>query len=141
MAANGRQCNQRSKLYVPAQTVEEAMPRGDKGSYTAKQKRKAEHSEESYKSRGGVSAGEAKRRAWATTNKETGGGKIGPGQGGKPCFDAQRRTQGRMPERRPQEELSRCTTPNSRKPRLEPRLSVVYVFYSSTPNTRAYGSS
>ena len=50
------------------------MPRGDKSSYTSKQKRQAEHIERGYKRRG-VSSGEAERRAWATVNKETGGGK------------------------------------------------------------------
>ena len=49
------------------------MPRGDKSSYTDKQKRKAEHIEEGYEDRG-VSHEEAERRAWATVNKETGGG-------------------------------------------------------------------
>ena len=50
------------------------MPRGDKSSYTGKQKRQAEHIEEGYEERG-VSHGEAERRAWATVNKITGGGK------------------------------------------------------------------
>ena len=50
------------------------MPRGDKGAYTDKQKRKAEHIEEGYEKRG-VSKDEAESRAWATVNKETGGGK------------------------------------------------------------------
>ena len=50
------------------------MPRGDKSSYTDKQKRQAEHIEEGYEDRG-VSAKEAERRAWATVNKESGGGK------------------------------------------------------------------
>ena len=50
------------------------MPRGDKSSYTSKQKRQAEHIEEGYKKRG-VSSREAEKRAWATVNKETGGGK------------------------------------------------------------------
>ncbi len=50
------------------------MPRGDKSSYTGKQKRKAQHIEEGYESRG-VSKGEAERRAWATVNKQEGGGK------------------------------------------------------------------
>ena len=50
------------------------MPRGDKSAYTDKQKRKAEHIEEGYESRG-VSGDEAERRAWATVNKESGGGK------------------------------------------------------------------
>ena len=59
------------------------MPRGDKSSYTDKQKRKAEHIEEGYEDRG-VSEKEAARRAWATVNKESGGGKkSGSGRGKK----------------------------------------------------------
>jgi len=59
------------------------MPRGDKSSYTDKQKRKAEHIEEGYEDRG-VSKKEAKSRAWATVNKESGGGKkSGSGRGKK----------------------------------------------------------
>ena len=59
------------------------MPRGDKSSYTDKQKRKAEHIEEGYEKRG-VSRREAERRAWATVNKEEGGGKkSGSGRGKK----------------------------------------------------------
>ena len=59
------------------------MPRGDKSSYTDKQKRQAEHIEDSYESRG-VPEQEAERRAWATVNKETGGGKkSGSGRGKK----------------------------------------------------------
>jgi hypothetical protein len=50
------------------------MPRGSKSSYTSKQKRMAEHIESRYKRRG-LSSGEAEGRAWATVNKETGGGK------------------------------------------------------------------
>jgi len=50
------------------------MPRGDKSSYTSKQKRKAAHIEESYEERG-LSEEEAERRAWATVNKQDGGGK------------------------------------------------------------------
>jgi plasmid stabilization system protein ParE len=57
------------------------MPRGGKSAYTNKQKRKAEHIEKGYEDRG-VSAREAKRRAWATVNKESGGGKkSGSGRG------------------------------------------------------------
>jgi len=52
------------------------MPRGDKSSYTSKQKRQAEHTEDSYKKRG-TSSKTAAKRAWATVNKETGGGKKG----------------------------------------------------------------
>jgi plasmid stabilization system protein ParE len=59
------------------------MPRGDKSSYTVKQKRKAEHIEEGYEDKG-VSKKEAERRAWATVNKESGGGKkSGSGRGKK----------------------------------------------------------
>ncbi len=50
------------------------MPRGSKSSYTNKQKRQAEHIEKGYEKRG-VSAKTAKKRAWATVNKRTGGGK------------------------------------------------------------------
>jgi plasmid stabilization system protein ParE len=57
------------------------MPRGDKSSYSDKQKRQAEHIEEGYEHRG-VPEEEAERRAWATVNKETGGGKkSGSGRG------------------------------------------------------------
>ena len=59
------------------------MPRGDKSSYTSKQKRKAEHIEEGYEA-SGISEKEAERRAWATVNKESGGGKkSGSGRGKK----------------------------------------------------------
>ena len=50
------------------------MPRGDKSSYTEKQKRQAEHIEEGYEHRG-VPEKEAERRAWATVNKQDHGGK------------------------------------------------------------------
>ena len=50
------------------------MPRGDKSAYTPKQKRKAEHIEEGYEKRG-VPVKEAEKRAWATVNKQDGGGK------------------------------------------------------------------
>lgn len=49
------------------------MPRGDKSKYTPKQKRKAEHIEESYEARG-LDVREAEARAWATVNKQSGGG-------------------------------------------------------------------
>jgi len=59
------------------------MPQGDKSSYTDKQKRQAEHIEEGYEDRG-VSKAEAERRAWATVNKSSGGGKkSGSGRGHK----------------------------------------------------------
>ena len=50
------------------------MPRGPTASSPAKQKRKAEHIEEGYVE-SGVARGEAERRAWATVNKQDGGGK------------------------------------------------------------------
>src|SRR5436305_9197739 len=57
------------------------MPKGDKGKYSDNQNRKAEHIEEGYEDRG-VSKEEAKSRAWATVNKESGGGnKSGSGRG------------------------------------------------------------
>jgi plasmid stabilization system protein ParE len=59
------------------------MARGSKSKYTGKQKRQAEHIEEGYKKRG-TSKKEAERRAWATVNKEGGGGKkSGSGRGKK----------------------------------------------------------
>ncbi|GAA5785703.1 hypothetical protein GCM10007860_28290 [Chitiniphilus shinanonensis] len=57
------------------------MPRGDKSAYTDKQKRQAAHIEEGYEDRG-VPEDEAERRAWATVNKTSGGGrKSGAGRG------------------------------------------------------------
>lgn len=56
------------------------MPRGSKAKYTDKQKRKAEHIEESYEEKG-VSEDEAERRAWATVNKQSGGGEKKGGSG------------------------------------------------------------
>jgi hypothetical protein len=58
------------------------MPRGDKDKYTDEQKRKAEHIEESYESKG-VSKNEAESRAWATVNKQSGGGEKKGGAGQK----------------------------------------------------------
>jgi plasmid stabilization system protein ParE len=56
------------------------MPRGDKSKYTDKQERKAEHIAESYEQHG-VPEKEAKGRAWATVNKDDGGGKKPGGSG------------------------------------------------------------
>jgi plasmid stabilization system protein ParE len=67
------------------------MPRGDKSKYTDKQDRKAEHIEESYESRG-VPRPEAEHRAWATVNKDDGGGKAsGSGRGVKTGHSAAHR--------------------------------------------------
>ena len=57
------------------------MPRGDKSAYSDKQKRQVEHIEEGYEKRG-IGKKEAERRAWATENKISGGGrKTGSGRG------------------------------------------------------------
>ena len=67
------------------------MPRGSKAKYSNKQKRKAEHIEKGYERRG-TSRREAERRAWATVNKESGGGKkSGSGRGKKGNTSASRR--------------------------------------------------
>jgi plasmid stabilization system protein ParE len=56
------------------------MPQGDKSKYTDKQERKADHIAEGYEKKG-VSEKEAERRAWATVNKDDGGGKKPGGSG------------------------------------------------------------
>lgn len=56
------------------------MARGDKSKYTDKQKRMEEHIEEGYEKHG-VGRHEAERRAWATVNKQTGGGNKPGGSG------------------------------------------------------------
>jgi plasmid stabilization system protein ParE len=67
------------------------MPQGDKDKYTDKQKRKAQHIEEGYEERG-ISKDEAERRAWATVNKESGGGnKSGSGRGRKDTHESSRK--------------------------------------------------
>jgi len=71
------------------------MPRGDKSAYTDKQKRQAEHIEEGYEERG-VSEGEAERRAWATVNKMTGGGRKRGSGVGKTTNKAPARKGGRI---------------------------------------------
>jgi hypothetical protein len=59
------------------------MARGSKKSYTSKQRRQARHIEDSAKS-SGKSAATAKRIAYATVNKQDGGGKkSGSGRGKK----------------------------------------------------------
>lgn len=67
------------------------MPRGDKDAYTDRQKRKAEHIAEGYEDRG-VPEKEAESRAWATVNKESGGGnKSGSGRGKKDTHESSAR--------------------------------------------------
>lgn len=84
------------------------MPRGDKSAYTDKQKRKAEHIEEGYEKQG-VSEKEAARRAWATVNKESGGGKkSGSGRGKKETRVSSRRGGDKAMAQRTHEERSRA---------------------------------
>ena len=69
------------------------MPQGDKSAYTDKQKRMAEHIEEGYEHRG-VPKDEAEGRAWATVNKETGGGKLsGSGRGHAVSHESSQRSE------------------------------------------------
>jgi plasmid stabilization system protein ParE len=71
------------------------MPRGDKSKYTDKQERKADHIAEGYEGRG-IPEKEAERRAWATVNKESGGGnKSGSGRG-KPDTNVAAKKGGRI---------------------------------------------
>ena len=71
------------------------MPRGSKSAYTGKQKRKAAHIEEGYRRRG-VSRKTAAARAWATVNKESGGGKKRGSGRGKPTTKVSSRRGGRI---------------------------------------------
>jgi plasmid stabilization system protein ParE len=71
------------------------MPRGDKSKYTDKQQRQADHIAEGYEERG-VSETEAERRAWATVNKETGGGKRSGSGRGRPQSNASSKKGGEL---------------------------------------------
>lgn len=71
------------------------MPRGDKSKYTDKQQRKADHIASSYELRG-VPDAEAERRAWATVNKESGGGNLSGSGRGHPENHASSRKGGRL---------------------------------------------
>lgn len=99
------------------------MPRGDKSSYTDKQKRKARHIEEGYMERG-VSRDEAERRAWATVNKESGGGnKSGSGRGVPDNKSASRkggRLGGLAPASRPAAARSRSASKAAARRRRRP---------------------
>jgi plasmid stabilization system protein ParE len=59
-------------------TWRNVMPRGSKAKYSRKQKRQAEHIEESYEKRG-LSKRRAEQRAWQTVNKQSGGGETSGG--------------------------------------------------------------
>lgn len=71
------------------------MPQGDKTAYTDKQKRQAQHIEESYQERG-VPEDEAEARAWATVNKQDGGGKKSGSGRGRPVSRESARQGGRI---------------------------------------------
>jgi plasmid stabilization system protein ParE len=71
------------------------MARGDKSAYTEKQKRQAEHIEEGYEERG-IGENEAERRAWATVNRMTRGGKKRGSGRGKKVNKAPARKGGRL---------------------------------------------
>ncbi|WP_150302767.1 Rho termination factor N-terminal domain-containing protein [Pseudomonas saliphila] len=74
------------------------MPRGSKDKYTEQQKRKAEHIEETYQEKG-VSDGEAEARAWATVNKQSGGGERSGGSGEKKSPQQKRKDASRSARR------------------------------------------
>lgn len=81
------------------------MPQGDKGKYTAKQRRKADHIAEGYEKKG-VKSKVAEARAWATVNKDDGGGKKAGGSGrgkstGHPAARKGGKTGGRASAARP----------------------------------------
>lgn len=65
------------------------MPRGSKDKYTEEQKRKAEHIEQSYEEKG-LSEDKAQARAWATVNKQSGGGERSGGSGKKKPAEAKK---------------------------------------------------
>ncbi len=90
------------------------MPRGDKSSYTSKQKRQAEHIEEGYEKRG-VGKKEAERRAWATVNKETGGGKKSGSGRGKKVSHASSRKGGRLGGRASAQRSAEARSRSARK--------------------------
>jgi hypothetical protein len=78
-------------MFISPATWMASMARGEKSAYTSKQRRRARHIEESYEDRG-VSGKESARRAWATVNKEEGGGKkSGSGRGKKPNRSASKK--------------------------------------------------
>ena len=92
------------------------MPRGDKSSYSSKQKRMAEHIEEGYEKHG-VGSRESARRAWATVNKETGGGtKRSPARKRKGSASSSRTSSGaRTSGRRGSSNMTRGRKATSRR--------------------------
>src|SRR6059036_3152598 len=82
------------QLHTAIKERKKNMPRGSKEKYTDKQKRQAEHIEEGYEECG-VPEEEAERRAWATVNEMTGGGKKSGAGRGQPVNKAPARKGGR----------------------------------------------
>jgi hypothetical protein len=81
------------------------MPKGDKSSYTDKQKRKAGHIEQGYEARG-IPEDEAERRAWATVNKDSGGGNRSGSGRGKPDSHGSAKRGGKAAADRPASDRS-----------------------------------
>ncbi len=109
------------------------MARGDKDSYTDKQKRKAEHIADSYGERG-VPKKEAKARAWATVNKDSGGGnKSGSGRG-KPETTKAAKAGGRKGGRKT---TAKKTAKRSAKPTVKPTVNAKKAAKKSSMGTRA----
>ena len=75
------------------------MPQGSKRSYTSKQRRQAQHIEESAE-KGGKSPRRAKQIAYATVNKQDGGGKKSGGGRGKTRSMSGSRKRGRAAARK-----------------------------------------
>ena len=106
------------------------MPRGDKSKYSVKQKRQAEHIEEGYEKRS-LPKKEAERRAWATVNKMTGGGKKGGSGQGKKMNKAPAVKGGKLggqsrgqPSRRRSFRLGQKSGPDPRSPKKLKSLAV-----------------
>ena len=121
------------------------MPRGDKSSYSSKQKRQAEHIEEGYEKRG-TSKNEAERRAWATVNKQDKGRQKERQRTRKkiqPCKFAQRWAQRRQSE----EKIGTCSQKRSPRRRSLPQVwirkrdSHGYAIYSSVAGVTISGPS
>ena len=106
------------------------MPRGDKSKYTGKQERKADHIAESYESRG-VPEKEAERRAWATVNKESGGGKKSGSGRGQPESHASSQKGGRLGGQASARRQRPSVPPRPRRPRR--RASAVLRRERQTP--------
>jgi len=88
------------------------MPSGDKSKYTDKQKRQAEHIEVGYKEQG-VPEDEAEGRAWATVNKNDGGGKKPGGSGYDKSEAANRKSKRKIVDVQDQKFAAKAST---RKP-------------------------